>query len=260
MIKIFRKIDELTDKLIEYEELKKFEKKIKNYCKTNKIDKKDLQKYINLNKEIFKKVCDPNSLAQNTIKDIDLEIAKSQILNRVYELNKEFLSALKRSYFNTQNALIRQIIELYLISFQIKEDNDYAKVLTGNYEKHKGFPSFKEIMIKLKKDNEKINKDYVYYSGNFHPKTDSFMKNLLLVPPNFIGRVIIPPDTSLSEKDLLKIKKYDAGFAKSYYGNKKLMNKGWQLATITKNSAGPNSHKIIEDFMFYVELIHEKIS
>lgn len=251
---MIRKLDELTFKLIDYEEKKKFKKKIKKYCKKYQIDKEDLLKYIILSNEVFNSV-NKTSFFGREIANLDLGIARGQIINRLYELNKEFLSAIKRDYFNTANALIRQIIELFLIAFQISLDKDYSYVLTGNYQKHKGFPPFNQIIDKLSNNKERIRIDYSHYSGNFHPKEDSFMKNIFLLPPNFMGNVMIPYNTKLNDDELKKLKRYNPGFAKPYYENKKLMEQGWQLATLTKNSAGPNSKKIIEDFMFYAELI-----
>jgi hypothetical protein len=254
---LLRKIDKLAFRLLDYQERNGFDKKIRKYCKKNSIDRIIRGKYLTLNKKIFENVSDINDLKdkEESMKDIDLIIARGQILNRLYELNKEFISALKNEHFNTQNALTRQIIELYLISFKINEEEDYSHVLTGNYEKNKVFPKFGKIIGELKENKSRVKKDYNIYSGSFHPKQQSFMKNLFLLPPDFCGRVIIPSDSKITEEDLCKIKRYDYAFAKPYFGNKRLFSKGWNLATLTKNSAGPNSHKILGDFMYYADEI-----
>ncbi len=250
--KIKAAFDNSIERSINKDEERKYLKLLKQYCKKNNFESDVYSNYALIIKKIMK---DVNNKSTDKYKKNKFEICLSmeQIKNRLYQLNKEFIHVVNLEYFNAGNALARQLIELYLITYQINSDNDYANVFVGNYKKHKGFPPFGQIIKKI--NNNKVSDDYSYYSGIFHPKEDSFIRNLFLIPPTFNGRMILPFDAEITPEKLEKIKKYNYTISKPYYKNHHLMKKGWRLASVTKNSMETNSRDILDDFMHYSTLI-----
>ena len=200
--KILEKIDKFFDYLILLRpEKKSMNKSLKKICKHHCIRKEFLEMYLRIQNEILEEVNKETAKETSQYK-IDAYFCTSILMSRIFELNFEFVQAVKKEFYHSANALTRQVIEIYLVSALINCDESYCQVLVGKDGKKK-IPPFKNIIDDyLDKKNQTpklgggltkemffngVKTDYHLFSGLFHPKEDSFIHNIWIADRNQKG-------------------------------------------------------------------------
>jgi len=189
--RLFKVLD-ILDKFETKIELFYWKASIKKICKKYNIHSSNCNKYVKTQKELFETINDKQKRSEEMV----TLIYKTLILGRLYELNKEFLGLFKKEYFNSANAITRQIVEMYLKIVYCRLNPSYRKDLLKTL-KFK-FPTTFVVKEQLKKSQisfdylnelkdykeeflEDSYKDFDYLSNMIHPSPLSYASNVWVV-------------------------------------------------------------------------------
>jgi hypothetical protein len=153
-MKPIQKLDEWADKIFDYfdhkSELKKWNKLIKKACKKHYIKNKQLiQMYLSIQKDVlskFNKKIKEGIQEKNNFEDTPFNTI---IIQKIYDLNREFILLVNGEFHNSAFALTRQIIEIYIRLIQCRYDRNLIKKLIE--EKRQKSP-IKNTIENLKKE------------------------------------------------------------------------------------------------------------
>ncbi len=168
--------------------------------------KKLIKKYDVLNKEIILGTI--NNLIQEThseflitekVNEMHKDFHYQYIVDRLYELNNEFINSLEKECFLSSFAIIRHIIDLFVRVLLVNVNRNYLGNFGGNPKKKFPFKMherLKEIEdssypLNLEFEKDKTHKDYFKmlqrhwkkYSNFNHPTPESFSQNLRVSNP-----------------------------------------------------------------------------
>lgn len=182
MIKVLQKLDDLADKTFDYfdhrSELKRWNKLIKKVCKKHYIKNKQLiHMYLSIQKDMLDKV---NRKIKEGIQDksnFENTQFNTIIVQKIYDLNREFILLINGEFHNSAFALTRQIIEIYIRLIQCRYNRNLIKKLL---EEERQKDAMKNIVEELKKkaqlpyvkgiDSEKFldsTLNWFYFFSNF---------------------------------------------------------------------------------------------
>jgi len=232
---------------------------VKKICKKYRISKIYQKIFLDIRKEILKRV---NDEQEKDVRGLDHAVVAFAplITNRVYELNTEFPTLVKMEYFHSANAITRQMVDLYIRMLYCRHKPAYVKILlekpdqpfprVGKMKEEiktskMDLPYLKDIIDlstrkPLTKEDflEATYSDFEYFSEMYHPSSLSFALNMWVVGKSENGK-----KTQLAQYHI--------------DDPEKAKEDGARMLIFAKHSFIPNWYveKIILQFFFYSGLV-----
>lgn len=182
---------------------------LKHICKELKVPPEGVKLYLASQKDLLKAVN-----KENVSKEIKKEQTMEEgcfptvIRHRLFELHQEFLPNISTKFKHSTNGLVRQVIELYIVTLYCRIHPEFRTVIIERKEERfenvaGKIKEIKEAHIKVSYIPERISTDefldtvhnnFKMYSNLFHPSPRSLAKDIFHSEPDESGdRAIIIP-------------------------------------------------------------------
>lgn len=197
-------------------ELRNWNDLLDSICKENHISVVQVREYRQIQNQILNRV---NVTGKEPIQKklaVHEIIFPKLILQRLYELNKEFPLVIHSECYLSANALTRQVVELYILALVCRSDPSYKKILAESgtdkfSDKKSRIESLKKSSLKLEYIEGKTKDEFLdwiysafgYYSCIFHPSPLSFSKYIWVLSEKDSHTKLYSENKNLSEKDMI---------------------------------------------------------